>query len=123
VVLTFRPAKASPPARGARAIGAAFAVSVVISLAGLVPATAQQIKSGGCVDTWHSFNCVTRWAPAGDPYVRTVPQPLDAAAIARVKEREHRWAERCRPTITPDRYGVPRYSYAAPGCEFGVGEN
>jgi hypothetical protein len=26
---------------------------------------------------------------------------------------------RCRPTFRQDKYGMPRYVYAAPGCEFG----
>jgi hypothetical protein len=91
--------------------------------ADLAAAQTAVIKNGGCVSSWSSFNCVTRWAPAGDPYVRFVPQPLGEAAMARAKERERRWAERCRPTIAPDPYGVPRYRYAQPGCEFGVGEN
>jgi len=78
--------------------------------------------SGGCVGGRGSFNCVTRWAPAGDPFVREVPQPVDEAARARARERERRWVDRCHPVIEPDRYGVPRYHYAMPGCEFGVGE-
>jgi hypothetical protein len=28
--------------------------------------------------------------------------------------------DRCRPSVRQDRYGVPRYHYAARGCEFGV---
>jgi len=59
------------------------------------------------------------WAH-GDPFIRKVPQPRDAAERARAKDEDRRWVERCRPTIHPDRYGVPRYHYARPGCEFGV---
>jgi hypothetical protein len=88
-----------------------------------VAAQSAVIKNGGCVSSWSSFNCVMRWGPAGDPYVRVVPRSLDAAEIARAKERQRRWVDRCRPTIAPDRYGVSRYRYAQPGCEFGVGEN
>jgi hypothetical protein len=88
----------------------------------MTPAAAQEIISGGCTGTRYSINCATRIGPAGDPFVRTVP-PLDAAAAARALEHERRWAGRCRPVVEPDRYGVPRYRYAAPGCEFGVGEN
>ena len=85
-------------------------------------AQAQEIESGGCVATANAFGCATRWAPYGDPYIRLVPPPADAAARARARERERRWVARCRPVIRQDRYGVPRYHYAMPGCEFGVGE-
>jgi hypothetical protein len=104
-------------------IGAAFAVSVLTVFVGMVPATAQEVITGSCVGTRHSYNCVTRFGPAGDPFIRTVPAPADAAAAARTSDRERRWADRCRPIIEPDRYGVPRYRYAVDGCEFGGGEN
>ena len=104
-------------------IGAAFAVSVLTVFVGMASATAQEVITGGCIGTRYSINCATRIGPAGDPFVRTVAPPLDAAAAARALEREHRWVDRCRPTSEPDRYGVARYRYAAPGCEFGVGEN
>ena len=104
-------------------IGAAFALSVFTSFVGMASATAQEIQSGGCIGSLFSINCVTRWGPAGDPYVRIVPPPVDAAAAARSLERDRRWADRCHPTIVPDHYGVSRYRYAAPGCEFGVDEN
>jgi hypothetical protein len=103
--------------------GAAFAASVLTLFAGTASANAQQVKTTGCIGTFFSVNCVTRWAPAGDPYLRYVPPPADAAAAARLQERERHWANRCRPVLAPDRYGVARYRYAAPGCEFGVGEN
>jgi len=123
VVFSFRCAKTKPPARGGRTIGAAFAASVFTLFVGIAPAPAQGITSGGCIGGRNSFNCVTRWGPAGDPYIRTVPPPADAAAAALSAERERRWVDRCHPIIEPDLFGVPRYRYAAPGCEFGVGAN
>jgi hypothetical protein len=122
VVLTFQFARAKRRARSAGAIGAALALSVPLWCAGLAAAQAQMIASGGCI-RGYGFNCVLRWGPASDPYVRSVPRSLDAAAIARAKELDRHWVDRCRPVIAPDRYGVPRYRYAQPGCEFGVGEN
>ena len=80
-------------------------------------------RDTSCVGTWRSFNCAERWGPAVDPYVRLVPQPMDEAEKARITARDRRWLARCRPLIAYDRYGVPRYHYAAPGCEFGVGED
>lgn len=104
-------------------IGAAVAVFVAVSSAGVASATAQEVESGGCIGTFFSMNCTSRIGPAGDPYVRIVPPPLDAAAAALSAERDRRWADRCRPVIVPDRYGVSRYRYAAPGCEFGIDQN
>lgn len=77
---------------------------------------------GGCAGGPHAVNCTTIWAPAGDPYIRQVPEPTDPAGRALAREHERRWADRCRPSVKQDRYGVPRYYYAMPGCEFGVGE-
>jgi hypothetical protein len=101
--------------------GAAVAFSVAMS-ALLSPAQAQDLRIGGCIGGWFSFNCVTRWGTYGDPYVRDVPQFSSPAEAARAMERDKRWADRCRPYITQDRYGVARYHYTQPGCEFGVGD-
>ena len=103
-------------------IGAVFALSVMTSMAASSAAHAQTIVNGGCIGNWATLNCVTRWAPAGDPFIRLVPSFPDAAARRRAIAREQRWADRCRPVIRQDRYGVARYHYAVAGCEFGVGE-
>jgi hypothetical protein len=122
-VLTLHCARAKRPARSAAPITAALALAVLFWGVDVAAAQTAVIVNGGCIGARHSINCATRWGPAGDPYVRLVPQPLDAAAIARAKERDRRWVDRCRPVVAPDRYGVPRYHYAQPGCEFGVGAN
>ena len=101
--------------------GAAFALSVLVSAAAPSQARAQELESGGCVGGVYAYNCVNRWGPAGDPFIRIVPPPADAAERAIANERERRWADRCRPVIKQDRYGVGRYHYAMPGCEFGIG--
>jgi hypothetical protein len=112
VVSVFSYAKAS----------SAFAPAVfVVAVVSLSAAHAEDtIGVGGCVGAPGSFNCVVRVGPAGDPYVRTVPQPLTDEDKARTEARDHKWIDRCHPTIAQDRYGVPRYHYAAWGCEFGV---
>ncbi len=122
-MLTFRRAKSNRARTSAPLFGAAFAVSVLTLFVGTAPGTAQQVETTGCIGTFFSVSCTSRTGPAGDPFIRIVPPPLDAAAAARLQEREHRWAGRCRPIIAADRYGVARYRYAAPGCEYGVGEN
>ena len=102
------------------AVTGAALVLPLIAFAGVRPAQAEGVWIGSCVRTWHAGNCAMLWAPHGDPFIRKVPQPRDAAERARAKDEDHRWVERCRPTIHPDRYGVPRYHYTRPGCEFGV---
>jgi hypothetical protein len=80
------------------------------------------MRIDSCFGGWWASQCITRWAPAGDPYIRTVPQPTDPVEKARATERDQKWLARCRPVIAQDRYGVPRYHYAAPGCDLGVVE-
>jgi hypothetical protein len=86
----------------------------------LTAADADTVGVGGCVGVKGSVNCVVRVGPAGDPYIRTVPQPENEADKERAAARDRKWIERCHPTIAQDRYGVPRYHYVAAGCEFGV---
>ncbi|MGH6674234.1 MAG: hypothetical protein ACRECV_19990 [Xanthobacteraceae bacterium] len=117
----FTLAGARVASRSFGVFGAAFALSLVTA-AILTSAQAQELRVGGCVGSWNSFNCVTRWGPADDPFIRSVPQPTDPAAKAEVEAQDRRWASRCRPSIVQDRYGVARYTYAMPGCEFGVGD-
>ncbi|MGB6536466.1 MAG: hypothetical protein WBF58_10955 [Xanthobacteraceae bacterium] len=99
--------------------GAVFALAATAIMT-CGPAHAQEIVTGGCVGGWGSFNCVARWAPEGDPYIRPVPQPTSPADRALAREHDRAWVKRCRPLVRPDRYGVSRYHYAAPGCEFGI---
>jgi hypothetical protein len=120
-VLTFRCAGAYRGSWSAACIGAAVGLSVMTSVITWTSAHAQGVSSGGCVGSWNSFSCVRRWGPAGDPFVRLVPQSLNAAERARAMQRDRQWVDRCRPVIRRDRYGVARYHYSLPGCEFGAG--
>jgi hypothetical protein len=99
-------------------IGAVLTLLVMTCLS----ARADGIGVGGCVSARSAVNCVVRWGGAGDPYVREVPQPVTEAEKARATARENKWLHRCRPVIEQDGYGVPRYRYSAPGCEYGVVE-
>jgi hypothetical protein len=103
-------------------IGAAVVIVMTSSVAIGTAAQAQTVGSSSCLGSWYSFNCVNQWAPTGDPFIRMVPPPADAAAKASALHHERRWVDRCRPVIRQDRYGIARYRYAAPGCEFGIGE-
>ncbi len=74
---------------------------------------------GGCIGSRYTLNCVAHWGSYSDPYV-TVLHPQTEAEKELSAERDRKWQARCRPEVFQDRYGVPRYEYAAPGCEFGV---
>lgn len=108
---------------------ALVAMTAVIALMTWTSAHAQDQRAAGgvsntsCVGGFTTFDCVTRWGPAGDPYVRGVPRPVDEAEKARLAARDRKWLARCSPVVERDRYGVGRLRYAAPGCEFGVGED
>ena len=119
-MLTLNCARVALTSRHAAHVGAATALSAIILAMILSAAYADGMAVGGCLGGGGAVNCVVRWGEAGDPYVRTVPQPTDEAERARAAQRDRKWEERCRPTIAQDRYGVPRYHYSAPGCEFGV---
>jgi hypothetical protein len=101
-------------------IGAAAAVSV-LSFNGLRPSMAHAggLEVDSCVGSRYSVTCVTRWGGYGDPYIRLVSPETDAEKSLQA-DRDRKWQEHCRPVVYQDRYGVPRYEYAAPGCEFGV---
>jgi hypothetical protein len=114
VVLIFNRARLLPASWRAAYAGAAL----TLPLATL--AYADTLYVGGCVGAPGTVSCVLRVGPAGDPYVRTVPQPESDADKARATERDQKWLQRCRPIIAQDRYGVPRYHYAAAGCDLGV---
>lgn len=114
----LRPAPWS--ARLAACFGVAATLSVLSFMLASGSAQADDIAVGGCVGSRYSITCITRWGSYSDPYIRLVPHPQSEAEKALSAEREHKWQARCRPAVVQDAYGVPRYEYAAPGCEFGV---
>ena len=116
-MLTNRPAKAFSAPLAAASVGAA----IVLSLIAFTSAYAGTVVDPSCIGPVQNFNCAAQWGTAGDPYVRQVPETLGEAEKARLATRDQKWLARCRPVIERDHYGVARYHYAAPGCEFGVG--
>jgi hypothetical protein len=95
------------------------AVLASLTLLMLSPALADNVRSSNCVGSRMSVSCVTTWrSGVVDPFVRELA-PRTEQEIAESKEREQKWQARCRPVIEHDRYSVARYTYAAPGCEFG----
>jgi hypothetical protein len=111
-----------PTVSAAAACALPLLASIAIAAAVPTSAQAQEVETGGCVFGGGAISCASHWAPYSDPYIRTVPPPADAQAHTLSRERERRWVQYCRPVIRQDRYGVPRYYYAQPGCEFGLGE-
>lgn len=121
-MLTSRFAAARCTSWSAAHVGAAIILSVM-TFAPAYGGDTTDLSDTSCVGSWKGFNCVTRSGPTGDPYVRLVPEPLGEAEKARLAVRDRKWLARCHPVIEHDRYGVARYRYSAPGCEFGVGED
>jgi hypothetical protein len=119
-VLTLNCAKAAWDLKSAARFAAAVTVSAVALVVVVTVAHADSVAVGGCIGGQETLNCAVRWGEAGDPYVRTVPPPVTQEDRALATEREHKWEQRCRPVVAQDRYGVARYRYAAPGCEFGI---
>src|SRR5512145_741022 len=68
-----------------------------------------------CVRSRGLLSCAAQWS---DRPVNHAPAARDPREEAEAAERERRWTARCRPIIRQDQYGVPRYQYAAPGCEY-----
>jgi hypothetical protein len=99
---------------------ATVGVAIILSVMTSTPTYAGGISDTNCIGTWQSFNCVTRWGQPGDPSVRLVPERGEEEK-ARMIAGHRRWLARCRPVVEYDRYGVARYHYSAPGCEFGIG--
>lgn len=103
-------------------VGAAI-LSVMALLMIRSPAYADDVSQTSCIGSWTNFNCTAAWGAAVNPYVRLVPEPVNAAGQARAAARDREWLTRCHPVVEHDRYGVARYYYSAPNCEFGVGGN
>jgi len=118
-VLTSYRVEAPSASSSATHIGAAIILLVI----NLTSAHAGGVIDLNCVGGGKSFNCVAQWATAGDPYIRVVPDTLGEAEKAHATAQDRKWLTRCRPVIEHDGYGVARYHYSAPGCEFGIGSD
>ena len=93
---------------------------LLLALAAPQPAAAGSANLS-CVRTGSAFVCAGNWGESGG-FPRIIRAPT-AEEEAEAKIRERKWIARCQPTIQQDRYGVGRYQYAAPGCEFGKSED
>jgi Domain of unknown function (DUF6894) len=87
-------------------------------------APTQQAAAGesiSCIHTRGSVTCVARFgypnSIAQILHVEAPDQPSDKTDKA---ARDSKWIARCHPVLRSDKYGVTRYHYSAPGCEFGA---
>jgi hypothetical protein len=101
------------------ALTIAFALGLVA-----IPCAQAEVLALPQTDNGYSYCqgglCVWGSGALPTPGVHQVPQPSSEDREAAAKH-EHEWAERCKPTIGYDAYGVARYTYAKTGCEFGNG--
>ena len=116
-MLTNNPAGKSSALRSVAFAG----VAMVLSVTAVTSAHAGGIGVLSCVGGARSFNCAAQWGIAGDPNVRGVPEALGEAEKAQAVARDRKWQAHCRPVVERDYFGVARYQYSAPGCEYGVG--
>lgn len=116
-MLTSRPAEKSSAPRSILRAG----VAMIFSAITMTPAFAGTVIDLSCVVGARNFNCAAQMATGGDPYIRVVPQPLGEAQKELLAARDRKWVARCHPVAERDGYGVARYRYAAPGCEYGLG--
>lgn len=114
--------------------GGLFALAVVASP--LSSARADWTITGSCVGGWGMRNCVVNQRDfPRNPHVRHVHgngvhgsgQHQDSSeVIERERQeslaRDRKWLAFCKPVMVVDRFGVNRYAYAKPGCEFGRAE-
>ena len=91
---------------------AAVAASLLLPAA---TAQADGVRATSCINSWRSMTCVTNWRK----WYPEPPKPPTEQEIAESRERDRKWQARCQPIIQQDGFGVARYTYAAPGCEFG----
>jgi hypothetical protein len=96
-----------------------------LALLALSMTSAPALSAPDGVVTWNCYgaynvrSCVATFRRGRfNPHVINAPgQSAEEREAAEARDRH--WVERCQPVIRQDRYGMPRYSYAAPGCELG----
>jgi hypothetical protein len=116
-VFTNRTAEKSSASLSVARVGAGMILTVLT----MTSAYAGSIINLSCVGGAGSLNCVAQMATAGDPYLRVVPEALGETQKAQLAARDRKWVAQCHPVVERDMYGVARYRYSTPGCEFGLG--
>ena len=87
------------------------------------PAHAGVLALPGSNSGWSVCNGygVCQWGEGALPnaHIIHVPQPTSQADIEAQEKRIKQWEAECDVKYVRDRYGVMRYTYNAPGCEYG----
>ena len=79
-----------------------------------------RVITDNCTFTRGSQSCVTIFHKLNPtPHIVQVRQPISDQESAEHQARDKRWQDRCKPATKQDHFGVERYVYTAPGCEFG----
>lgn len=105
-----------------RIAGAALAAAA--SAIGASPAAADWTMMSSCVGGWGMRSCVLNWRDnPRDPHLRSISDEISEEEARRSEARDRKWMSYCKPVLVEDRYGVARYRYAKPGCEFGRSED
>jgi hypothetical protein len=103
---------------------AKFAILALLTLpTAPSPAVAGSVITGSCVGRYGFgySSCVTIFRKLNPtPHITRAPAATSEQEVAEFEERDKRWLERCKPVTKQDQFGVPRYVYAARGCEFGA---
>ena len=99
------------------------AVALIVAvLFATKPARADVLSLPGSNSGWSVCGYgVCQWGDGSlpDPHIIHVPQPTSAADIEAQQRRIKEWEVECGVKYVRDQYGVMRYTYNAPGCEFG----
>jgi hypothetical protein len=96
---------------------AAFALLALSMMS--APARSEGVGTFSCTGGRYTRSCVSTFRRGRvHPHMIRAPAPIDEE-LAAAEARDRRWLQRCGPVARQDRYGMPRYSYGAPGCEFG----
>ena len=99
---------------------AALALLVLSMMSAPARSQPAGVSTYNCYGTRNMTSCVETYRKgAFNPHVISIPGPQSDEERKATEARDRRWAERCRPMVRQDRYGVPRYSYGSPGCEYG----
>jgi len=86
----------------------------------LATADAGGVAITSCVGAGRSVTCVESWRTSDDEAnVKRLAPRLTDEEMAEFARRDRLWLARCRPVVRADEFGVNRYYYSAPGCEFG----
>jgi hypothetical protein len=106
-----------------RRLAAAGLLALAVIASSFSTAKADWSISSSCVGYWGMGNCAAvKRHFVRDTHLRQV-RGFDTEDEAKESVlRDRKWMSFCKPVVLTDRYGVSRYSYAQPGCEFGRSE-